>query len=302
MSLSPDAARDASSLEAALYGDLCEEWKRHGKHWEEYASEMLGTAFLLFCVVGAVAFLFGSRAFLPRLIPSSALRLLLVGLLLGGASGLVALTPPGRLSGAHLNPAMSLGFWVLGKMHGRDVIGYIAGQLLGGLFGALVGGLVFGRLATEVHTGALHPGRGVGWAGTRGGELAATFALSLAVFSFVSHKNLARWTPLMATALVGLLVCVDGNFSGAGMNSARWFGPAAVAALWPFGWIYTLGPLGGAVAAAGLRRSLSASGSVPHTGKLFHDPRYRSLFLGDRLPSKPPESARDAAGHEEGSP
>ena len=124
MSLSRDAAQDASSLEAALHlegalhEDLYEEWKRHGKHWEEYASEMLGTAFLLFCVVGAVAFLFGSSAFLPRLIPSSALRLLLVGLLLGGASGLVALTPPGRLSGAHLNPAMSLGFWVLGKMHG----------------------------------------------------------------------------------------------------------------------------------------------------------------------------------------
>ena len=169
MSLSTDASQDASSLEAAFY----EEWKRHGKHWEEYASEMLGTAFLLFCVVGAGAFLFGSSAFLPRLIPSSALRLLLVGLLLGGASGLVALTPPGRLSVAHLNPAMSVGFWVLGKMHGRDVAGYIAGQFLGGLSGAFVGGLVFGRLATEVHTGALHPGRGVGWAGTLGGDFRA---------------------------------------------------------------------------------------------------------------------------------
>ena len=214
MSLSTDASQDASSLAAAFYEDLYEEWKRHGKHWEEYASEMLGTAFLLFCMVGAIAFLFGSSAFLPRLIPSSALRLLLVGLLLGGAGGLVALTPPGRLSGAHLNPATSLGFWVLGKMHGRDGAGYIAGQFLGGLSGAFVGGLVFGRLAAEVHTGALHPGRGVGWAGTLGGELAATFALSLAVFTFLSHERLARWMPLMATGLVVLLVCADGNFSG----------------------------------------------------------------------------------------
>lgn len=292
MSLSTDASGDASHLESTLY----EDWKRHGKHWEEYASEMLGTAFLLFCVVGAVAYLFGSGSPLPSIIPSSALRLLLVGLLLGGASGLVALTPPGRLSGAHLNPAMSLGFWVLGKMHGRDVAGYIAGQLLGGLLGAFAGGLVFGRLAHEVHTGALHPGFGVGWAGTLGGELAATFVLSLAVFTFVSHERLARWTPLMATALVGLLVCADGNFSGAGMNPARWFGPATVAAHWPFGWIYTIAPVGGAVAAAGLRRRLSASGSVPHTGKLFHDPRYRSLFLGDRLPSKPPDTVRPSPG------
>ena len=182
MSLSPDAARDASSLEAALHlegalhEDLYEEWKRHGKHWEEYASEMLGTAFLLFCVVGAVAFLFGSRAFLPRLIPSSALRLLLVGLLLGGASGLVALTPPGRLSGAHLNPAVSLGFWMLGKMHGRDVAGYIAGQLLGGVLGAFAGGLAFGRSGTRKFTRERSI-RGATWdgAGTLGGELTATF-------------------------------------------------------------------------------------------------------------------------------
>ncbi len=298
MSLSTDASQDASRLESTLY----EDWKRHGKHWEEYASEMLGTAFLLFCVVGAVASLFGASSSVPHLIPPAALRLLLVGLLLGGASGLVALSPPGKLSGAHLNPAMSLGFWLLGKMHGRDVAGYIAGQLLGGLLGAFVGGLVFGRLAQEVHTGALHPGPGVGWAGALGGELAATFVLSLAVFTFVSHERLARWTPLMATALVGLLVCADGNFSGAGMNPARWFGPAVVAALWPFGWIYAFAPVGGALAAAGLRRSFSAFGSVPHTGKLFHDPRYRSLFLGDRLPSKLPDTVRPSPGNRKNRP
>lgn len=166
--------------ESALY----EEWKRHGRHWEEYASEFAGTAFLLFCVVGAVAFLFGASSPLPHLLPSSALRLLLVGLFLGGASALVALSPPGRLSGAHLNPAMSLGFWLLGKMHGRDVVGYCAGQLAGAVLGTLIGRAAFGRLAREVHAASLKPGPGVGWSGTVGGEAAATFALALAVFTF----------------------------------------------------------------------------------------------------------------------
>lgn len=198
--------------EAVLY----EEWKRQGRHWEEYASEFIGTLFLLVCVVGAVSFLFGVSSPLPRVLPSPPLRLLLVGLFLGGASALVALSPPGRLSGAHLNPAMSLGFWLLGKMHGRDVVGYCAGQLAGGLAGTLLGQAVFGRLAQEVHTASLKPGPGVGWVGTIGGEAAATFALAFAVFTFVSHKKLARWTPLMATVLVSLLICIDGSYSGAG--------------------------------------------------------------------------------------
>ena len=276
--------------EAALY----EEWKRAGSHLAEYASEFAGTAFLLFCVVGAVGFLFGTSSLLPGLLPSSALRLLLVGLLLGGASGLVALSPPGRLSGAHLNPAMSLGFWLLGKMHGRDVAGYCAGQLAGGMVGTLLGRAVFGRLAREVHTASLTPGPGVGWWAAGAGESAATFVLALAVYTFVSHKTLAHWTPLLATALVGLLVCLDGNYSGAGMNPARWLGPAAAAGVWSFGGIYAFAPLGGTMLAAGLRRSGVLRHPLPHTGKLFHDARYRSLFRDDRMPSRPPAEVRQA--------
>ena len=279
---------DALDPEAVFY----EEWKRHGKHWEEYASEFAGTTFLLFCVVGAVGFLFGPGSPLPSLLPPPALRLLLVGLLLGGASGLVALSPPGRLSGAHLNPAMSLGFWLLGKMHGRDVAGYILGQLAGGVVGTLLGRAVFGRLAREVHSASLTPGPGVGWWPALAGETGATFVLALAVFTFVSHKRLARWTPLMAVFLVGLLVCIDGDYSGAGMNPARWLGPAAAAGVWSFGLVYALAPAAAALLAAGLRRSGTLTHPMPHTGKLFHDSRYRSLFREDELPSRPPGGIR----------
>lgn len=273
----------AETAEDALY----EDWKRHGKHWEEYASELLGTAVLLFCVVGAVAFLFGQSSALAQTVTSTPVRLLLVGLALGGVSGLVAITPPGRLSGAHLNPAVSLGFWALGKMHARDLGGYVAAQLLGGVGGAFLGRLAFGRLAREVKIASLRPGPGVDWAGTLGGEIVSTLILTVAVFSFVSHKTLARWTPLMAVGLVGLLVCVDGNYSGAGMNPARWFGPAAVAPVWAFGWEYALGPLIAALGAVGVVQIVFKSRPTPHTGKLFHDPKYRSIFRGDQLPSRP---------------
>lgn len=281
-------ARALSQAETGMY----DEWKRSGPHLEEYGSELLGTAALLFCVVGIVAVLFGTSSSLPRLLPSPALRLLVLGVFLGGASWAVALSPPGRLSGAHLNPAMSAGFWLLGKMHGRDVGGYVAGQLAGAVLGTWAGRAAFGRLAQEVQSGSLHPGRGVGGWGTAAGEAASTFALAFAVFTFVSHKRLMRWTPAMATVLLGVLICVDGGYSGAGMNPARWFGPALTAQVWAFAGAYALVPVVGALAAAGLRRTGLVAGAMPHTGKLFHDPAYRSIFKHDQVWSTPPASAR----------
>ena len=283
--------QDVRSREAALYA----EWKRSGPHLEEYASEFAGTAFLLFCVVGAVIAAFSPGSALIHWLPSSALRLLLVGLALGGASAIVALSPPGRLSGAHLNPAMSAGFWLLGKMHGRDVFGYAASQLLGGILGTLLGGAAFGAAARSVQMGSLHPGPHVSFAETALGELASTFVLALAVYSFVSYPKLMRWTPAMAMVLVGLLVCVDGNYSGAGMNPARWLGPALTAGVWRCASAYAFVPILAALAAAGLRRRIALGHPPPHTAKFFHDPRYRSIFKNDGAGSPPPKSVQEQA-------
>lgn len=76
------------------------------------------------------------------------------------------------------------------------------------------------------------------------------------------------------------------------MNPARWLGPAIVAHAWAFGWAYSLVPLAAALLAAGLRRGGSLTHPMPHTGKLFHDSRYRSLFREDKLPSRLPDEAR----------
>ena len=264
---------------------IYEEWKRAGPHLAEYACELVGTAFLVFCVVGVVAFLFGTTSPAPRWIPAAAGRLLLAGLLLGGAGWLVALSPPGRLSGGHINPAVSLGFWVLGKMHRRDLAGYVVGQLLGGAVGAWLGGLAFGPLAREVHDATLRPK--VGRPDAFLLEMGTTFLLTSVVYMFVSHKRLMRWTPGAAMLMSGVLVCLDGNLSGCGMNPARWFGPAYTAHYWNDVAVYFLGPILGALLAAFLRRRLPSRHAMPHTGKLFHDSRFRSLFRHDTVPSTP---------------
>ncbi len=265
-------------------------WKRHGSHLAEYFSEFWGTAFLLLCVVGVVSVMFGSGSPVPRAVPSPSLRLLLAGLMLGSAGSLVAISPLGRLSGAHLNPAVSVGFWMLGKMHGRDMAGYVLSQMAGGLVGAFAGSRVFGRLGRQVHEAALRPAAQVGTAGVFGSEMAATFALSLVLYTCVSHKPLLRWTPLILALSVGLLVWADGSYSGAGMNPARWFGPAFTTRTWLYGAAYALAPVFGALAAAGLRRTNLFHPSMPHTGKFLHDSRYRSVFKRDSLPTRIPAS------------
>ncbi len=282
-------SHELKAREIALYG----EWKQVGPHFEEYAGEFAGTAFLLVCVVGIVALTFSAHSPLPHLLPPLTVRLALIGLVLGLASWAVALSPPGRLSGAHLNPAISAGFWLLGKMHPRDLLGYVLRQMAGAAAGTLLGGALFGSWTRSVHLGSLHPGPHVSLPAAWASELASTFVLAFAVFVCVSLPKLARWTPAVATGLLIFLIGGDGNYSGAGMNPARWFGPALAAPFWRAGTAYAAAPVLAALAAAALHR-LSRESRPPHTAKLFHDPRYRSIFREDGAPSRPPESVRRA--------
>ncbi len=287
--------QDIQIREAALY----EEWKRTGPHLEEYASEFAGTAFLLVCVVGAVVLTFSPSSPMLHWLPSLSLRLALIGLLLGAASWIVALSPPGRLSGAHLDPAVSAGFWLLGKMHRRDLLGYIAGQMAGAVAGVFLGGFLFGKLARSVQMGSLHPGPHVSFWETVGGELAATFVLTLAIYTSVSFPKVMRWTPGIALVLLTFLIGIDGSYSGAGMNPARWFGPALAASAWQDAAAYAFAPIAAALAAAGLRRLLLRHQPPTHTAKLFHDPRYRSLFRNDGAPTQAPAHIRAQARQRE---
>ncbi len=277
-----------SDADAVLYA----EWKRYGRHFQEYACEFVGTLFLVFCVVGAVALMFSQSSPVPAAIPSTWLRLLLTGLILGAVGWAVALSPLGRLSGAHLNPALSLGLWLLEKMHHKDLLGYVAAQLAGGVAGALLGRAAFGRWAEQVRFAALQPAASIGGGLSFAGEAGTTLVLCLVVFTCMGRQSLLRWTPAAATAAVALLVCVDGNYSGCGMNPARWLGPAFVAQLWRFAFAYAAGPLVGTAAAVLLHRSGLLADPVPRTGKLYQDRRYRSIFRHDAAPSAIPEVAR----------
>ncbi len=262
-------------------------WWR-GLHWPEYGAELLGTAFLVFVGLSAVTFDFSSGSPLATVLPDSGVRRLITGLLFAGSGSLVAISPLGKLSGGHINPAVSLAFWLQGKMHRHDLVGYIVGQFLGAALGARLVVLVWGDRAASVHNGITAPGMSYPIWSVFLFEVGLTFLLVLAIFLFVSRHRLMRWTPFMTWILVALIVWLEGPISGPSLNPARSFGPAVVSWFWKDQWLYYLAPPIGALLAVGLFRSLAMVGiDDVLTAKMFHVPHYRCVFRNIKAPHMP---------------
>jgi len=256
-------------------------------HWPEYGAELLGTACLVFVGLSAVVFDFGTGLPMSQLIPDRSVRLLITGLLFAGSGSLVAISPLGRLSGAHINPSVSLAFWVQGKMHRLDLAGYIIGQLLGAVLGETLLVLLWGGYAGSVHNGMTLPGAGYPLWLVFLAEVALTSLLVFLIFLFVSSHRLMHWTPLMTWLLVATMVWQEAPISGTSLNPARSFAPALLSWFWQDQWLYFIAPPLGALLAVAVFRLFSAGERDVLTGKLFHVPHYRSVFKNVSAPHMP---------------
>src|SRR5204862_1845558 len=101
-----------------------------GLRWRIWGAEAAGTALLVLGALSAAALALGDGS--PLAGWSTSLRQLVTGVLVGACVALIAVSPLGRLSGAHINPAVTLGFWVLRMVCARDVVRYVLAQLAGG--------------------------------------------------------------------------------------------------------------------------------------------------------------------------
>ena len=245
-------------------------------HRREWLAELVGTALLLMGGLSAITLDFGSRSPVVSLLPSHSMRLLLTGALFAATGSLIAISPLGRISGAHLNPAVSLAFWLSGKMHHHDVGAYVAAQLVGACIGATAAKLAWHDLATAGY-GVTRPGPSISPIGAVLIEAAMTALLLLTILLFLSRMQTARWTPLAVWFVATMLVWQGAPLTGTSLNPARSLGPAFAAANFHDLWIYFVGPPAGAAiatlaAVAGMRLR-------PVTAKLFHDPAYASIFM-----------------------
>jgi aquaporin Z len=240
-----------------------------GPNWRFWGAEAVGTTLLVLGALSAIALVLGEHS--PVAAWSSSARLLVTGLLVGACVALIAISPLGRLSGAHINPAVTLAFWILGMVQGRDVLGYLAAQLTGALVGGLAFRWLWAGVARSVDGGVTHPT--VSAPAAIGLEAGMTAILVAMILAFVSRERLARWTPLMLIALLALLIWKGSAYTGTSLNPARSEGPAVAFGDLADLWLYFAGPILGAIAVALVWR-IGTPANRPKTAKLFHDPRY----------------------------
>ncbi|ALW83734.1 hypothetical protein AUC43_00605 [Hymenobacter sedentarius] len=171
---------------------------------------------------------------------------------------LVLIQSLGAVSGAHVNPAVTVAFWAAGRFPGARVLPYVGAQLVGALAGS---GLVK-LLATEGSTlGATLPAHGPGQA--FGIELALTFWLMLVILRVTAGaKEEGLLAGLAIAATVGLEALVAGPLTGASMNPARSLAPALVSGHLAYAWLYVVAPLAGALLAVAFDRLLQLKPSL----------------------------------------
>jgi len=252
---------------------------RHRFNWAEYLIEgwALGTFMVSAGVVTTVVERpeFGVTA----LIPGMGVRRMLIGLAMGLTAIALIYSPWGKRSGAHMNPAVTLTFWSLGKIRARDAIGYVVAQFLGGLAGVQMVLATLGErfAAPPVRYVATLPAHGAALAFAL--ELGISCGLMSAVLAFSSRPRLAPFTGLAAGVLVACYVAFEAPYSGMSMNPARSFASAAPAGLWGSLWIYFVAPPLGMLAAAALSRRL---GRAAGCAKLCHPSDVACIHCGQQ--------------------
>lgn len=215
---------------------------------KKYLAEMVGTMVLTLMGCGTAVFVGCGE---PAGVAATALAF--------GLSVIAMAYIIGSISGCHINPAITLGVAMSGRMTWKDACGYWVGQFVGGILGAAI---LFAIVKTTGAAGAMGSPEGLGTNGVAnaGGvwgaclvELIATFVFVLVVLGTTDEKkgagNLAGLAIGLTLVLVHL-VCI--NLTGTSVNPARSFGPALFvggAALKDV-WVFILAPLAGAALSA----------------------------------------------------
>lgn len=246
--------------------------------WDLYMSELIGTAVLVLVGLSLIIFMFGKGTPMARLIPDESLRRLVTGFLFGSTGALIALSPVGKVSGAHINPAVSLGFHLMGKLDKRTTLCYIAAQLLGGLVGSLPL-LTWGAMGKSVAYGATAPGAGYSTLTALSGEVITTFVMVALLCVFLGFRETRPFTPALFPPLYSVMVWLEAPVSGTSTNPARSFGPSIVSGVWQGWWIYWVGPVVGMLMAIIVCSRFAKRIEV---AKLYYFDSDRGEFLGSR--------------------
>jgi aquaporin Z len=248
------------------------------KHWPEYLIEAaaLGAFMVSACVVTVVFEHPGSP--LHAALPGVFLRRVLIGVAMALTAIGIIYSPFGKRSGAHMNPAVTATFYLLGKISFTDAAFYIAAQFLGGYAGVALTGLLIGDPLRDaaVNYAVTVPGP-AGSAAAFAAEFLISLLLMLAVLFLSNRPGLNRYTGLAAGVLVALYISFEAPYSGMSMNPARTLGSALPARTFTALWVYFTAPLAGMLAAQRIYRSLAGARSVL-CAKFHHENHQPCIF------------------------
>lgn len=241
---------------------------------QRYVAEFVGTFGLLLSVTGAALLSLNVDAGFY----SADARVLLISLALGlGVIGMVYAF--GDVSGAHLNPAVTVAMWVSGRTKAGDVVPYIVAQLAGGLLAVgVIAGVAYGSapLWSAAQSAALasqgYRGNGAPYGVAVGSvfllEVVLTLFLVLVILRSTQRENFSK---NLAPVGIGLTLIMTNlvaiPIDGASVNPARSFAPALLSAMWPGDrwaiqqdWLFWVAPIVGGVLAALIDRYYSGRG------------------------------------------
>jgi glycerol uptake facilitator-like aquaporin len=270
--------------QAALSRTACPlSWRQTALH---SAYEATLTTALLFCVTSAVRWFIGPSA-VSRGASSIHLELFFVGLAVSVLVPALILTPLGKASGGHMNPAMSFAMWWLGVFPRRAVIPYAVAQLAGSLLGVLLARAAWGLPAARVPVAyaVLRPAPGWTNADLFPAEGVSMMVIVVLVALFLSVHELARLVPWLSGALIGAAITGLGSVTGASLNPAREFGPAVFAGQFTFLISYLLAPVAGAALAVWLVRRAGGYVVLTHHLSGKHVETDDERRLGPRKPA-----------------
>lgn len=216
------------------------------------AAEAIGTFFLVLIGAGAVMVDAWSGGVVSH-----------VGVALAfGFVVLAIIYAIGHLSGAHINPAVTIGFWSVGRFPARDTVFYVLFQCAGAITAALILRWALGPVGS---LGATVPSIPIGPALVI--EALLSFVLMFVIMAVATDARVSGSVAGLAVGLtVGFDALMGGPLTGASMNPARSLGPAVAGGGWESHWIYWVAPIIGMVAAARtyeVLRPAAAPATVP---------------------------------------
>jgi len=210
------------------------------KTGQQLTAEFIGTFALVFIGVGATIMAASGGGLIGVALATGIVLAVMVSIL-------------AHLSGAHFNPAVTIGVWVTGNIKTGLAGLYIVTQLVAAVAAAaLARGLYPEPSWKAANLGA--PGLGLGVSSGQGVliEAVLTFFLVLAVYGTAVDDRgpFAKTAGLSIGLVMTFGILAAGPLTGAAMNPARAFGPEVAGGHWEDWWVYWIGPIGGGIVAA----------------------------------------------------